>query len=1319
MDFHEKGLKPSPEIKANPISKLFLLWLLPLLRKGAKKDLNAEDVYKTLPANCSSRLGIAVHEEWDKERKLANCENRQPKLWRVVRRIIWKKYMIILIICCFDELILRTAQPLALRNFIRTFRENSDDPDVRKNQFIYAGALVICTFGHAIIYNKLTEISINMGMKMRVGVSSVIYRKILKIRKADFEHANVGKLINLLSGDVSRLDQAMNLLHCFVIAPFQLAIFSYLLWNELGIACLGGVGCILFILPFQVWVGKFSMYFRNHIAKSTDERGRFLNEIIGGVRLIKMYAFEKPFATVVAKLRRKEIKFIRRSLYLKGMFVSVRSIASKIIPFAALILYVALGNALTAEKAFFSISVFNIIMVAIMHRLPQAASQVGECLASLNRIEKFLLSKEGILNVSTIGKTGNLQAEAKAKNPENDNGSQEAMFEPVLLMDNYSASWIESQQTLKNISLQLKGNKLVIVIGHVGSGKSSFLNAILTELPITTGNCQVQGQLSYASQEAWIFPSSIRQNILCGLQMDSERYWKITKLCCLSDDLKQFPDGDLTLVGERGVVLSGGQKARVNLARAIYQNADIYLFDDPLSAVDTRVSKSLFNECIKEYLDGKLRILVTHQLQYLPFADHIIVLNREGGIWSQGTYAELKNSEIDFTSLIKREYVNEDDSRDEEGAVINITRNGFTRRESVTSEEKNDNKCESNGLLEGKAKVPKNEEKKDVGSVGIGTYFQYFKLGGSYIITLLLCLGFIMSQLLTNGTDYWLSLWTNSVAEIDGARIGATMRNLANSSDVVGDTNESWSQNFYAYVYCGLVGIFMFIVVFRSVIFFWYCMRISVNLHDLMFETVIRTPVKFFDENPSGRILNRFTKDLNHIDEQLPISFFDFISIYLALFGVITISVLSNYYTAFPSFILLVALWKIRGFYLLSARALKRLEALAKSPTFTHITMTVQGLTTIRALNAERRMLDQFEKIQDAHTAVFYMEFVAGRWFAISLEMMSAMFLAVVSFGFLFLTSSTESGNVGVALSTILGLAGGLQWGVRQSAETENYMTSVQRAFEYCNLKPEAPLEKTDDTKLHQNWPNQGRICFEKVSLSYDGLHENRVLKELNFSTAPKEKIGIVGRTGAGKSSLITALFRLTEPDGVISIDDVAVDDIGLHTLRSKISIIPQDPVLFTGSLRYNLDPFDEFVDDQLWRVLQEVDLHDAVQSLEYQVADGGSNFSVGQRQLVCLARAILRKNQILVLDEATANVDPATDQLVQNTIRTKFSDCTILTIAHRLQSVLDSDRIMVLDVGKIVEFDSPAVLLQNENGAFSTMMKLYSNVSNAKNHTT
>ncbi|ODN04666.1 Multidrug resistance-associated protein 4 [Orchesella cincta] len=1192
MGFHEIRLETSPKIKANPISKLFHLWLLPFLRKGSKKDLTYEDVYEALPEDSSSKLGSIVRAQWDKECKLANSETRQPKLWRAVCRIIWKEYLVIVIIVCFDELGLRIIQPLALRSFIRTFRENTADDDVRKRQFIYAGVLALCALLHPTIYSKLGEFCMHIGMKMRLGTSSIIYEKILKIRKADSEQANVGKLINLLSGDVSRLDQAFSILHVFVTAPVHLGVFSYLLWNELGIASLAGLGCIFFILPFQ--------------AKRTDERGRFLNEIVSGIRLIKMYAWEKPFSEVVAKLRRKEIKFIRRHLYLRGMSISLHSMAWKMIPFASLILYAALGNTLTADKAFFTIAVFNIMLLAIMTRLPNAASQVGECLASLNRIEAFLLNKESESSLNTQKFVGKCQE--TDKNPQNDNNTQQGAIVPSILMANYSASWKESQQTLKSLNLSLQGNKLILIVGHVGAGKSSFLNAILSELPITTGNCHLQGRLSYASQEAWIFPSSLRQNILFGLEMDTERYWKTIKLCCLSDDLKQFPDADLTLVGERGVALSGG------------------------------------------VFRWKAENIGDTSTQYLPFADHIIVLNREGGIWGQGTYEELKNSEVDFTSLINKEYFNGDDQYNEE-EVTGVTQNGLNRRESVTSEDKNTQKSEFKSLLDGKSTVRKNDEKKDVGSVGLRTYFRYFKLGGSHILTMLLWMAFIMVQLLNNGTDYWLSLWTNAVAKVDEPDT-VELHEQTNSSTVAANSDELSNQNFYAYVYCGLIGIFISIVVFRSIIFFWYCMRISINLHDFMFGSLVRTSVKFFDDNPSGRIMNRFTKDLNQIDEHLPITFFDFMSVYLSLFGVVAINVLSNYYAVVPAFILLVSLWKIREFYLLSARDLKRLDAVAKSPMFTHVTNTVQGLTTIRALKAENRMVDQFEKIQDAHTAVYYMSFITGRWFSMWLEIMSATFLAVVSFGFILLTSSADSGNVGVALSTILGLAGGLQWGIRQSAETENYMTSVQRAFEYCNLTPEAPLKNMNDSKVSNEWPNAGRISFKNVSLSYDNLKDNKVLKELTFMTSSKEKVGIVGRTGAGKSSLITALFRLTEPEGVISIDDVPIHDIGLHALRSKISIIPQDPVLFTGSLRYNLDPFDEFVDDQLWRVLQEVDLHNAVQSLDNQVADGGSNFSLGERQLICLARAILRKNRILVLDEATANCDPATDHLVQHTIR-------------------------------------------------------------------
>ncbi|ODN04671.1 Multidrug resistance-associated protein 4 [Orchesella cincta] len=628
MDFHEIPLETSPEIKANPISKLFLLWLLPFLRKGAKNDLNAGNVYKALPEDCSSKLGTAVQAEWDKERKRAISENRQPKLWRVVRSIVWKKYLVVVIVCCFDELFLR---------------ENTDDPDVRKKQFLYAGALVACTLGHAIFFQKLITATMHMGMKMRLGISSVIYRKILKLRKADSEQTNVGKLVNFLSSDVSRLDQVFNLLHCFIIAPFQ-----------------------------------------------------------------------------------SEIKFVRRHLYLRGIYVSGMMIAWKVIPFAALILYVALGDTLTADAAFFSISVFNIILQAIMNRIPNAASQLGECLASLNRIELYLLSKENQSSNAVEFINNELLQNGKTKH-QTENGVEQKACEPRILLNNYSASWTEPQQTLQNINVNLKGNKLVMVIGHVGAGK-------------------------------------------------------------------------------------------------------------------------------------------------------------EGGIWSQGTYEELKNSEVDFASLIDEEYFNRNNEQNEMSDKGGLSEKALEkRRSSTTSDGKNDPKSENKRLLDGSPVLRKNDEQKDVGSVGIGTYFRYFKSGGSYIAIVLLLLGFALAQSLHNFIDYWLSLWTNSVAVSEDS-----------------------------------------------------------------------------------------------VDEYLPLAFFDFVTMLLSLIGMIVINVAANYYTAVPSAILLFSLWKLRGFFLASARDLKRLEALGeiklceqaslrhatKSPMFTHVTMTVQGLTTVRALRAENRILDQFEKIQ-------------------------------------------------------------------------------------------------------------------------------------------------------------------------------------------------------------------------------------------------------------------------------------------------------------------------------------------------------------------
>ncbi|CAL8104285.1 unnamed protein product [Orchesella dallaii] len=1139
----------------------------------------------------------------------------------------------------------------------------------------------------------------HIGMKCRVACCSLVYRKSLELSKAAQGKTTVGQIINIMGNDVIRFDTNLLFLSYLFIGPIQLAIFAYFLYDEVGPSGMAGVGFVVFLIPIEYWIGKQFTKNRFNIAQRTDERGRVMNEIIIAMRVIKMYAWEKPFSTMVDKIRKFEVKSLKKLAFLRAMYLSLYISSSRLVTYCVFIAYILTNHPLTADKVFFILTIFSTVRQVMISYFPTAAAAIGELFVSMNRIETFLLLEDQDQSANThfkIGPAVQTEKETVAS----------------ILMNDAEAKWNKDKIALQNFSLDLRGDQLVMVVGSVGSGKTSLLHALLGELPVTGGTCTVNGRTAYASQEAWIFGGNVRQNILFGNEFEESRYNEVVKVCALEDDFKQLPHGDSTIVGERGVALSGGQKARVNLARGLYQKADIYLMDDPLSAVDSRVSRHIFEQCMKAHLTGYLRILCTHQLQYLPQADHILVLD-EGKIKCQGTYQHLVDEGIDFISLMSTDSV---DGLERKSSVV--------KPEEVPKEKKQDEK-----------KPEAQAEKMAGGSVTWGTYWEYLKGSESYFGIFMLFIAFLSSQLAFVLADLWLSRWTSAEERRMNKNVtssGTTTTTTENSFRFFGNENEYYDGNdnhfdsdsmsrhtwipkdddvdymgedIYLYVYTGIVVAIFVLTKFRAIYFFMFCIKISINVHNKMFVSLVRAPMKFFDDNPSGRVMNRFTKDIGAMDELLPYAFFDAITIFLLMISMVILIIVSNYYMSIPTGILIIGLFAMRQYFIKTARDVKRIEAISRSPIFTHVAASSQGLVTIRSAKRQSILSEQFDGHQDLHSSTWYTFISANRWFGIWLEVMSVVYLCVVTLSFLILSTVTsyKSSDVGLAISSALSLTGIFQWGMRQSAETENLMTSVERAMEYAKLEPEAALESKPDKKPPKGWPSTGEIQFKDYYLAYE---EKDVVKGLNFTIRGKEKIGIVGRTGAGKSSIIAGLFRMTEPRGDLFIDGVRVNDIGLHDLRSNISIIPQDPVLFSGTMRYNLDPFDQFKDDELWGVINEVKLKEAVPALDVKVSDGGNNFSVGERQLVCLARAILRKNRIIVMDEATANVDPTTDNFIQNTIRTKFSDCTIITIAHRLNSIIDCDKVLVLDNGFLKEYDHPHRLLQYPDGHLSSMVK-------------
>uniref|UniRef100_A0A671UTH0 ATP binding cassette subfamily C member 4 (PEL blood group) n=1 Tax=Sparus aurata TaxID=8175 RepID=A0A671UTH0_SPAAU len=1181
MEHVRKEAKDNPSASANLLSKIFFCWLNPLFRIGYKRKLEEDDMYNVLPEDASDRLGEELQWYWDREVQQAAKDLRPPKLTKALVQCYWKSYLFIGTYIFIEEVI-KVIQPVLLGKIIEYFESYDPSNTAAVHEaYSYAAGISLSTVSLAILHHLYFYHVQRAGMKIRVAMCHMIYRKALCLNSKAFAKTTTGQIVNLLNG---------RLLYPDANTDF---IWTLVLYSE------------VYIFTSEMFLADTAVL--------TDDRIRTMNEVISGIRVIKMYGWEKPFAALVDEVRRKEISKIMKSSYLRGLNMASFFVAIKIIVFITVLVYVLTGNQLSASKVFMAVSLYGAVRLTITLFFPYAIEKVSESLISIRRIKSFLLLDE--------------------IDPQH-------QWLPVA----------EKKDCMVKIQDLISG-KLYFFLSCICACQSSLLSAILGELSQESGVVKVRGELTYTSQQAWILPGTIRSNILFGKALNPQKYERVLRACALKRDMDLLPGGDLTMVGDRGANLSGGQKARVNLARAVYQDADIYLLDDPLSAVDAEVGKHLFEECICGLLRKKPRILVTHQLQYLKAADEILVL-KEGQMVARGTYSELQGSGLDFTSLLSKEEEVQEEER--QGTTPTSVAHSLSSMSSLASSKYS--------LIEGADPLPV-EEHRSEGNIGLRMYVKYFKAGANFLVLLVLVL-------------------------LNALHCRVLM-------------------DIFFFHASGLTATSVVFGFLRSLLFFNVLVSSAQTLHNSMFDAILRTPVHFFDVNPIGRILNRFSKDIGYLDSLLPWTFVDFIQVLLQVIGVIAVAAVIIPWILIPVVPLLAVFLFLRCYFLQTSRDIKRLESTTRSPVFSHLSSSLQGLSTIRAFKAQQRFQQMFDDYQDLHSEAWFLFLTTSRWFAVRLDGICSIFVTVTAFGCLYLRDGLEPGAVGLALSYAMTLTGMFQWGVRQSAEIENMMTSVERVVEYAELESEAPWQT--DTQPPHDWPKTGSITFDRVNFSYSAS-EPLVLKNLTVVFTSREKVGIVGRTGAGKSSLISALFRLAEPEGRIMIDGFRTSEIGLHTLRQKMSIIPQDPVLFTGTVRKNLDPFRQHTDEDLWNALQEVQMKAVVEDLpnklETVLMESGSNFSMGQRQLVCLARAILRKNRILIIDEATANVDPRTDSLIQQTIRDKFHECTVLTIAHRLNTIIDCDRILVLAAGRIQEYDQPYVLLQNPDGLFYQMVQ-------------
>ncbi|XP_068155675.1 ATP-binding cassette sub-family C member 4 [Drosophila tropicalis] len=1305
----------NPYTEANAFSHWTFWWMRDLFKRGLKGPLTDEELYQHRKSLDSERVTNKFNELWEDEKKRSN-----PSVVRMILRAYGCVFVPLGLAFSISETICKSLMPLFLGGLVGYFAKNQETIG-KQEAYLYALGIVICMLVPVISFHPFIFYIFQVGTKLRLALSGLIYRKCLQVSKSSSNDGLRGRAINILANDLGRFDVALCFLHDTWKGPMESLLIGFLMYREIGLSAVIGVSFMLSFIPLQAWAARKAAYYRQMTAERTDLRVKLMNEIIQGIQVIKMYAWEKSFARIIADVRLKEVKAIRGTAFIHAA-LGCTAMISPLSVFLALCSYVYMGDPLTAQKVYTVSSYFNMLNDSMVTFWPMSLTFIAEALVSARRCKEFLLdgdraevpinlesnqhhsknrrplSKEDKLKNAELN--GTLLANGQSQHSRLRDYSPEAAKKCVVLK-NVTASWDtndgQTNCAIENFSTDIPDRTLTAVVGPVGAGKSSFLNVLLGEVGIDQGEALVHGKISYASQEPWVFEGTIRDNIVFVEDYNEKRYQKVVKVCGLERDLELLPRGDLTMVGERGVSLSGGQKARVSLARAVYRKADIYLLDDPLSAVDTHVGKHIFDRCIRDFLCTKIRILVTHQVQYLSDVEHLLLMGG-GKVIAQGSYQQLQSS---------RQFQFLEQTHDESGIDTHSVTSYLSRSDSEKSMEHHHKPL----LRPGEQVEEVNAEQQSMGSVKFDVYASYFKaLESTFILGLIVSL-FVFARVMLTGVDYFLSRWVIWEEQIAA---NGTYKAVSNDTEtnqaanngtlpLVGQDSIEGSIRqelviFYAIMLCTTLCVYLI----RTFGFFKMCLRISLRLHDRLFRGITRATMYFFNTNSSGRILNRFSKDIRTVDTDLPHTLLDCLAFVIDVSGVLIIVAIANYWLLVPAAIICLLLGLIRYLYVNTSRSVKRLESISRSPVFSLTNQTFQGLTTIRALEAQNALELEFHEYQNANTSAWFLFLSCTRAFALWSDILCIVYMTAVTFSFLLLKNEFDSGDVGLAILHSTTMTGMCQWGMRQTAELENQMTSVERVLEYTEQPSEAPLETAEKFKPKKEWPSKGRIEFINFKLRYSPK-ETSVLRDLNFTIESKEKIGIVGRTGAGKSSIIQSIFRLACNEGMIRIDDIDIDQMGLHDLRSRISIIPQDPVLFSGTLRYNLDPMDERSDEEMWKALGDVELRSYVSTLigglNCRMYDGGSNFSVGQRQLVCLARAILRHNKILIMDEATANVDPETDKLIQRTIRSKFAHCTVLTIAHRLHTVMDSDRVLVMDAGEAREFDHPYELLQRPGG--------------------
>ncbi|KAJ3694201.1 hypothetical protein LUZ60_009681 [Juncus effusus] len=1247
-------------IDAGFFSILTFSWMGPLLALGKKKTLDLEDV--PLLDTRDSINGIFPNFK-------AKLDTESP-----LDRITTFKLAKVLILNNLSHVILTAVYvliytlatyvgPYLVDSFVQYLYGNRTSPN--QGYYLVLGFIVAKLFEGLSMRHWFFRLQ-QACIRVRAALVGTVYEKGLSLSSKSRQSRTSGEIINVLSVDVERIGTFGWYIHDLWMVPIQIGLALAILYSKLGIASLSALAATVLVMLLNLPLSRVEEKFQEKMMESKDVRMKAMSEILRNMRILKLQAWEMKFLSKIVDLRKIEESWIKKFVYANAGVIFLFWGTPTFVAVVTFGTCALMGTPLESGKVLSALATFRVLQQPI-YNLPDTISMIIQTKVSLDRISSFLCLED-------------LPHDAVQRLPK---GSSDVAVE--VKDGNFSWSSSNEEATLGDINFRVDNGMRVAVCGSVGSGKSSLLSCILGEMPKLSGKVKICGRTAYVGQSPWIQSGKIQDNILFGAEMDEERYERVLEVCCLKKDLEILPFGDGTVIGERGINLSGGQKQRIQIARALYQDADIYLFDDPFSAVDAHTGSHLFKECLLGFLASKTVIYVTHQVEFLPSADLILVM-KGGKIAQAGKYNDILKSGKEFMELVGAH----------EDALSALDSIDLTTKEKTGTSTKTENqKPENIKSDEEKNNTQKGqlvqEEEREKGKIGFSVYWKYITLAykGGFVPFILLAQ--IFFQLFQIGSNYWMA-W---------------------AAPVSADVAPPITVKVMIYVYALLAIISSVCLLIRSLLLATTGYKTATILFNKMHDCIFHATMSFFDSTPSGRILNRASTDQSKVDTDIPNQIGGYAFKMIELIGVIVVmSQVAWQVFVFCIPVLATCLWYQR-YYIESARELSRLVGVRKAPIIQHFAESLSGSTTIRSFGNEPNFIGKNGKLSDDYSRPKFYNASAMEWLCFRLDMLSSLTFA---FSLVFLaslpTGLIDPGLAGLTVTYGLTLNEMQAWVVWQLCNLENNMISVERILQYTNIPSEPPLAAQKDAPLDSSWPAKGEITLNNLQIRY-AQQLPLVLKGLTCTFYGGKKTGIVGRTGSGKSTLIQALFRIVNPTaGNILIDNVDICTIGLHDLRSRLSIIPQDPTMFEGTVRTNLDPLEEYSDAQIWEALDSCQLGDEVRKKELKldspVTENGENWSMGQRQLVCLGRVILKKTKILVLDEATASVDTATDSLIQKTLRQQFSDSTVITIAHRITSVLDSDMVLLLDNGLVVEHDTPTRLLEDTSSLFSKLVQEY-----------